>query len=623
MYNFSINGVVDTGQSCMSNLQKLFTACGAWITYDISSGKWSFTIKQAGSSVFDFNDTNIIGGISVSSTGITDLYNKCTISYPHKDMSDKTDQVDVEIPTDQRYADEIDNTLIIQTDLINDPVQAQFMATVELKQNRLDTVIKFTSDYTAIGLKAGDVITVTNSLYGYSYKKFRITSIQEDDTDVIGVSITAMEYADSVYDTAGLIYTKRDEKTGIIPKSANSVLAKQDQVSIANSAVAGLSSDPVSLNNLFDLFTKNGSTMIFAAGSYSSQTTSAPMTASGDIADMYFIAEDNFTPKITGLNIFKVSWNFQDAVCNGSRGPDFNEQTDIIIGAVVIRDLQTGLDLGSVISGGMGAQGWVDYTTDVSMQLVKGHNYSIRFLYSYYSPEKKALFEAAVPPKPTEMWFGVSYFAFGHVPVSTDGTGDNVPSLMPIKPDYVALNCAWPAPGKDFDFKVRMISPDVGMTNPLGINAAINQGGGTYIANRFPLTGTPYMTWGGDSATETPSNECVAVNVLALAADYPTATKLVLEIHGIWGTTLTPPYWSPSAPVQIEGALWKGGTVVLNGKTYTNPTADVTQYIRAGQVATTARYTKEPYGSELGVLMGYFVVDFDQQITYFTESYPL
>jgi hypothetical protein len=238
---FDINGVISTSNNVMNNLDLLCKACGAWMTYDIAEGKWCVIIKQEGSPVAHFDDTNIIGNINVSSTGITDLYNKVTITYPHKDLNDKTDQIDLEISADKRYADEIDNTLQIQTDLLNDPIQAQFIATVELKQNRLDTAIEFTTDFTSLGLKAGDIITVTNSIYGYSSKPFRIVKVEEEDAEVITVSITALEYDADVYNTSGLTRTPRDIKTGIIPKSANSVIKTIDDAAITAVAGGGLS----------------------------------------------------------------------------------------------------------------------------------------------------------------------------------------------------------------------------------------------------------------------------------------------------------------------------------------------------------------------------------------------
>lgn len=225
---FAINGVISTDKSVLQNLNALCTSAGAWMTYDISDGKWSVVINRAGSSVASFNDTNIIGGINVSSTGVNELYNSVTVEFPHKDLRDQTDYIDFEIPESERFPNELDNRLNISLDLINDPIQAAYIASAELKQSRVDKVIEFRTDFSKLGLKAGDLIDVTNSIYGYTNKMFRITKMQEEDAEGLVISITALEYNSDVYSTDGLIRTLREKKTGITPKAANSTLQALD-----------------------------------------------------------------------------------------------------------------------------------------------------------------------------------------------------------------------------------------------------------------------------------------------------------------------------------------------------------------------------------------------------------
>jgi hypothetical protein len=613
MYDFSINGVVDTGQSCMSNLTKLFTACGAWITYDISAGKWSFTIKEAGQSVFDFNDSNLIGGISVSSNGIMDLYNKVTISYPHKDLSDKTDQIDVEIPTDKRYPDEIDNTLLIDTNLINDPIQAQFMATVELKQNRLDTLIKFTSDYTAIGLKAGDIITVTNALYGYSYKKFRITSIQEDDTDVISVSITAMEYDDSVYSTSGLIYTKRDEKTGIIPKSANTVLVAQDQSATALAAANGFTNNPVALNQLANTLTNSaGIASICASGG--GGNNSMQMTTSADVADAIQIIDDDIMTTREGRTLFKITWNVENSVCNGSRGPDFDEDTDFIKVYVYIVDPATGDVINANFSGGMGVNSWTDFVTDTDGLLTPNKKYKLKAYYTYYSPEKQA--RALAASVSTNMYLSMTYFAFTfNAPTTTDPDGSNVPNSVTVNsPDTVTIKMAWASPGRDLDFKAIIRSPDVGQILPVGYREPT-------VINRYPEFGTGYIYWGGDIANESPGYESILLDIAALRALSPSTRYIMVDLYAIWGVsqTLTPSV--SVGPLTATATFWKGGTPVLTGHEYTNANPTSTSVMKTTG-ACTRYYTAAPYGSETGQFMSHFIYDIQTGVSYFSNTTP-
>ena len=122
---FAVNGLIDTNNTIVQNLQEICAASGCWLSYDISQGKWAVAINSAGSSVASFNDTNIIGGINISSTGLTELYNSVEMEFSHKDIKDQKDYVIYSIADVDRYPNEQDNILEIKTDLVNNPVQAQ------------------------------------------------------------------------------------------------------------------------------------------------------------------------------------------------------------------------------------------------------------------------------------------------------------------------------------------------------------------------------------------------------------------------------------------------------------------------------------------------------------------
>lgn len=245
---FQINGVIDTSKNVLANINDLCTAAGAWATYDITTGLWSVIINRAGNSVFSFTDSNIIGSINVSGTGINEAYNKVTVQFPHKDLRDQTDYVDLVIPVGDRFPNEIDNTLQIDTNLFNDPVQAAYIGQVELKQSRVDRVVEFRTDYTALGLRAGDIIDITNDAYGFNDKLFRIVKITEDDTQDGGIelSITALEYDVNIYNSSGLIREERSKKTGIVPKAANTAVTNSDNNAITNNVTNSLL-DPANL----------------------------------------------------------------------------------------------------------------------------------------------------------------------------------------------------------------------------------------------------------------------------------------------------------------------------------------------------------------------------------------
>lgn len=217
-YTYRINGVVSTDKTVMQNIEELANATAAWITYDTHAGLWSAVVNQAEPSVASFDDSNIVGAIAISSSGMENLYNSVRVEFPHIDLRDEKDFVFDSIPAGDRVPNEIDNVLSIQYDVLNDPLQAEYLGLIELKQNRLDKVITFKTDFSQLGLKAGDVIDVTSEVYGFDNKLFRIEKLQESDTDSgnIEIIITAREYSDSVYSVDDLERFTRENSTGIV-----------------------------------------------------------------------------------------------------------------------------------------------------------------------------------------------------------------------------------------------------------------------------------------------------------------------------------------------------------------------------------------------------------------------
>ena len=215
---YQINGLIDTANPVLQNAEAILSAAASWLSYDSMEGKWSVVINRAGSSTASFNDSNILGSISLSGTGLQDLYNNVKVEFPHRDLRDSGDFVNIELDAEFRNANEEDNVLNLKYDIINEPVQAQLLGFIELKQSRVDLVIRFQTDFSYINLKAGDLIDVTNSRVGFSSKVFRITSITEvqDDGEALLMEITALEYDSNVYSTADLYRFTRTNADGII-----------------------------------------------------------------------------------------------------------------------------------------------------------------------------------------------------------------------------------------------------------------------------------------------------------------------------------------------------------------------------------------------------------------------
>lgn len=214
---YKFNGVISTDKTVMQNLETMCSAANTWLSYDVHTGKWAFIINKLEDSIASFNDSNIIGGINISSTGLTDLYNSVKVEFPHIDLNDQRDFIRDEIPTADRYTYEPPSELDIQFDILNDPVQAELIGLIELKQSRIDKVIQFNTDFPYLGLKAGDVIDITASMYGFTNKKFRVITVVEQDTaeGAINLAVTALEYDESVYATDNLTRYDRTTSNGI------------------------------------------------------------------------------------------------------------------------------------------------------------------------------------------------------------------------------------------------------------------------------------------------------------------------------------------------------------------------------------------------------------------------
>jgi hypothetical protein len=107
--------------------------------------------------------------------------------------------------------------LIVNAPLVNNQIQAQLLGLIELKQSRLDQVIEFVTDFSYVNIEAGSIITVTNSVYGWTNKLFRVLTMTEEQTeDAIAIQITAQAYDADIYSDADLYEYLRETEDGLI-----------------------------------------------------------------------------------------------------------------------------------------------------------------------------------------------------------------------------------------------------------------------------------------------------------------------------------------------------------------------------------------------------------------------
>ena len=216
-YRYRINGTLNTSDGVLANMEKLANSAASWISFDMFTGKWDVVINKEEAVSATFDDSNIIGSIQLNILGLKDMYNSVEVQFPHSDLNGQKDYIRISIPTIDRLPGEPDNCLTINYDLLSDPVQAQFLGLVELKQSRLDKTIVFRADYSKINIPAGAVIAVTNTTFGWTAKQFRIVTVKEiSDNDALHTEITAIEYDANTYSTDDLYRYIRSNASGIV-----------------------------------------------------------------------------------------------------------------------------------------------------------------------------------------------------------------------------------------------------------------------------------------------------------------------------------------------------------------------------------------------------------------------
>lgn len=199
---YRINGVLDAGQTVLSNIDRIMSASDSWMTYNSALGQWSIVINKAETASYAFNDNNIIGEIRVSATDITSSINQVEARFPFKENRDQAAFVNIKTPTGLLYPNEPVNKYSITYDLVNDSVQTGYLANRLLEQAREDLIVNFSTTYYGIQVDAGNVVSVTNTDYGWNDKLFRVMKVNEASLPdgSLGAKLELSEYNAQVYD---------------------------------------------------------------------------------------------------------------------------------------------------------------------------------------------------------------------------------------------------------------------------------------------------------------------------------------------------------------------------------------------------------------------------------------
>lgn len=218
---FKFDGTIDTNRAILDNLQDMASCCDCLVKYNEVSGKWGVIVQTPTYSVaMNLNDSNMVSAISISPTDIAASYNVIECKFSDKTNQDAFNAATfdlAEIAPSLLYPNEPVNKLSISLPLVNNNVQAQYIANRTLKSAREDLIVQVDVNFVGIQLEAGDIVTITSANYGWTNKLFRLTKVIQvfgDDGSIV-TKLSMSEFNPTVYDDVAITQFAPSPNTGI------------------------------------------------------------------------------------------------------------------------------------------------------------------------------------------------------------------------------------------------------------------------------------------------------------------------------------------------------------------------------------------------------------------------
>lgn len=221
MTRFRFDGLVDTNQTVLTNLQQMSSSCDSLIRYNEVTGQWGIVVQSPTYTVaMSINDSNMVSAIQISPTDIASSPNIVETKFADKANQDSFNSSIYSLSVIDPallYPNEPVNKISLSLPLCNFDVRAQYIALRLLKAGREDLQVSVDVNFTGIQLEAGDIVSLTNANYGWTNKLFRVNQISEtftDDGQVIA-KLRLAEFNPTVYDDQAITEFTPSPNTGI------------------------------------------------------------------------------------------------------------------------------------------------------------------------------------------------------------------------------------------------------------------------------------------------------------------------------------------------------------------------------------------------------------------------
>jgi hypothetical protein len=218
---FKFNGVIETTRGCLDNLQDMSTCCDCLVKYNEILAKWGVIVQKPTFDIaMNINDSNMISGITISPMDISSSYNIIECKFPDETNQDAFNTATFDLATiapELLYPNEPVNKFSLSLPLVNNDVQAQYIANRLIETAREDLNVQVDINFIGLELEAGDIVTCTNSNYGWVDKLFRINKLSQVFTDdgAIIVKLQLTEFNQEVYDDKNVTQFNPSPNTGI------------------------------------------------------------------------------------------------------------------------------------------------------------------------------------------------------------------------------------------------------------------------------------------------------------------------------------------------------------------------------------------------------------------------
>jgi hypothetical protein len=218
---FRFDGVIETNRVVMSNLQDMASCCDCLIKYNEITAQWGVIVQKPTYDVaMEINDSNMVSAISISPIDLAGSYNIAEVKYPDSTNQDAFASATydlAQIDPSLLLPNEPVNKQTINLPLVNNDVRAQYLVNRFLKSAREDLQVQVTVNFVGIQLEAGDIVTVTNSNYGWVDKPFRVNRVTESfaDDGAVTAKLNLSEFNATVYDDVPITQFTPASNTGI------------------------------------------------------------------------------------------------------------------------------------------------------------------------------------------------------------------------------------------------------------------------------------------------------------------------------------------------------------------------------------------------------------------------